>query len=254
LWYRFLNCGFRLTATAGTDKMTTFVTVGANRVYAQVDGSLTYQGWIDALKAGRTFVTNSPILSCRVNSRAPGATLNLDSKGKKPIVQIEAAAESQLPYHHLEVVCNGQAIAEATPSGPRNHSEIRMEHPVRQSCWIAARAFEDIKPYRTAGLNFSTVHIEAGTLHGNYFGTRRPETVFAHSSPCYVILDGQPIRSWDDARYYIRYLDMAIQWLKTEAKFASEGDKKSSIEAFQMGQAIYEERAEEAHRLQTGGA
>jgi hypothetical protein len=254
LWYRFLNCGFRLTATAGTDKMTTFVTVGANRVYAQVDGHLTYQGWIDALKAGRTFITNSPILSCQVNGKAPGATLNLDSKGKKPIVEIEAAAESQLPYHHLEVVCNGQVIAEATPSGPRHHSEIRMEYPVHQSCWIASRAFEDIKTYRTAGLKFSTVHIEAGTLHGNYFGTRRPETVFAHSSPHYVTLDGRPIRSWDDARYYVRYLDLAIQWLKTEAKFASESDKRSSIEAFRRGQAIYEERAKEAHRSQTGGA
>ena len=43
MWYRYLNCGFRLTATAGTDKMTTFVTVGANRVYAHVDGEFTYQ-------------------------------------------------------------------------------------------------------------------------------------------------------------------------------------------------------------------
>jgi hypothetical protein len=254
LWYRFLNCGFRLTATAGTDKMTTFVTVGANRVYAQVEGPLTYQGWIDALKAGRTFITNSPILSFRVNGKAPGATLNLNSKGKKAVVEIEAAAQSHLPYHHLEVVCNGQVIAEATPSGPRNHSEIRMEHPVHQSCWIAARAFEDIKGYRAAGLKFSTVHIEAGTVHGNYFGTRRPETVFAHSSPVYVLLDGQPIRSWDDARYYVRYLDLAIQWLKTEARFASESDKRSSIEAFERGRAVYEERARDAHRFHTGGA
>jgi len=34
--YRYLNCGFPLTATAGTDKMTTFVTVGANRLFAHV--------------------------------------------------------------------------------------------------------------------------------------------------------------------------------------------------------------------------
>ena len=30
--------------------MTTFVTVGANRVYAHVQGEFTYQNWIDALK------------------------------------------------------------------------------------------------------------------------------------------------------------------------------------------------------------
>jgi hypothetical protein len=41
MWYRYRNCGFPLTATAGTDKMTTFVTVGANRVYARVEGEFT---------------------------------------------------------------------------------------------------------------------------------------------------------------------------------------------------------------------
>src|SRR5207249_11475146 len=63
LWYRYLNCGFRLTASAGTDKMTTFVTVGANRVYAQVEGEFTYDNWMRGLRRGRTFVTNSPMRS-----------------------------------------------------------------------------------------------------------------------------------------------------------------------------------------------
>ena len=63
LWYRYLNCGFRLTATAGTDKMTTFVTVGANRVFARVEGEFPYQNWINALKQGRTFITNIPVLT-----------------------------------------------------------------------------------------------------------------------------------------------------------------------------------------------
>ncbi|MCI0623658.1 MAG: CehA/McbA family metallohydrolase [Acidobacteria bacterium] len=246
LWYRYLNCGFRLTATAGTDKMTTFVTVGANRVFAQVEGELTYQGWIDALKAGRTFITNSPILSFTINGHPPGISVPLSSKRRKPVVEIEAAAESQLPYHHLEIVCNGRVIAEATPSGSKHRARIRLEHPVHQSCWIAARAFEDIQSYRAKGLKFSTVHIQEGTLHGNYFGTRRPETVFAHTSPVYLITDGRPIRSWDDAQYYVRFLDRAIQWLRTEAKFAKDSDKRSSIEAFQTGRTIFQRRAEEA--------
>jgi hypothetical protein len=92
------------------------------------------------------------------------------------------------------------------------------------------------------------VHIEEGTLHGNYYGTRRPETVFAHASPVYVIRDGEAIRSWDDAQYYVRFIDSAINWLKTEAKFASERDKRASIDAFLVGRAVYEKRANEARR------
>jgi len=247
LWYRYLNCGFRLTATAGTDKMTNFVTVGSNRVFAQVEGEFNYQGWINALKAGRTFITNSPMLTLTINGRGPGSVLAVNSK-KTLVLEIAASAASQLPYHHLEIVCNGQVIAEATPSGKLHTAEIRLEHPLTESCWIAARAFEDIRPYRARGLNFSTVHIEEGTLHGNYYGTRRPETVFAHTSPVYVTRDGAPVRSWDDAQYYVRYMDRAIHWLKTEAKFASESDKRASIEAFLAGRAIYEKRAHEARR------
>jgi hypothetical protein len=247
LWYRYLNCGFRLTATAGTDKMTTFVTAGANRVFARLDGDFSYQSWLSALKAGRTFITNSPILSFTVNGWEPGAVLPLRSDRTK-VLQIHAKAESQLPYHRLEIVCNGKVIAEASPSGKRYHAEIHLEHPLGDSCWIAARALEDIKPYRQRGLKFSTVHIDEGTLLSNYYGTRRPETVFAHSTPVYVIRDGEPIRSWEDAQYYIGYLDNCIHWLRTEAKFASPSDKRSSIEAFQMGRKVYEARAQEALR------
>jgi len=247
LWYRYLNCGFPLAATAGTDKMTTFVTVGANRVFAQVEGEFTYQNWINALKAGRTFITNSPLLSFLVNGQAAGSRIALTSK-KGSTVEINATADSQLPYHQLEIVCNGKVIAEGTPSGRMHHAEIRLEHPISHSCWIGARAFEDIQGYRARHLDFSKVHSEEGTLLGNYYGTRRPETVFAHTSPVYVIRDGEPIRNWEDAQYYIRFMDSTIQWLKTEAKFVSASDKQDSINAFLTGRAIYEKRAKEAQQ------
>jgi hypothetical protein len=56
------------------------------------------------------------------------------------------------------------------------------------------------------------------------------------------------VRSWDDAQYYIRYLDNCIQWLKTAAKFAKPSDREASIEAFRLGRAVYEKRAQEARR------
>lgn len=236
LWYRYLNCGFHLTATAGTDKMTNYVTVGANRVFAKVDGELSYQAWIDALRRGRTFVTNSPLLSFTVNGREAGETLEL-KRGKASVVSIQASAESQLPYHRLEIVVNGQTVADSTPGGRNHHARIHLERRLEGSCWIAARVVEDLGPYRDRGVAFSKVHAAAGTLLGNYFGTRRPETVFAHSSPCYVILDGKPIRNWDDAGYYVRYMDQSIQWLEREGKFARPGDKRATLDAFRQGRA-----------------
>jgi hypothetical protein len=223
--------------------MTTFVTVGANRVYAHVDGEFTYQSWINALKQGRTFVSNNPLLTFTVNGQEAGARLQLASKRNR-VVEIFARAESMLPYDKLEIVRNGEVIASATPSGPRRLAEIRMEVPVRGSAWFAARAMEDLGRY--PGVEFSKIHRSEGTLFSSLYGTRRPENVFAHTSAVYTIVDGKPIRSWDDAQYYINYMKHAIEWLQSEARFASGEDKKSSIQAFEQAKAIYEQRAREA--------
>jgi hypothetical protein len=243
MWYRYLNCGYRLTATAGTDKMTTFVTVGANRVYARVNGEFTYQNWIEALKRGCTFVSNNPLISFTVNGQEPGASLALKSE-KDRVLSIYARADSQLPYDRLEIIRNGEVIATASPSGVNHKAEIHLEFPLRGSGWFAARAVEEL--HRYPGVEFSKIHRAEGTLISSLYGTRRPENVFAHTSPVYAILDGKPIRSWDDAQYYISYMQHAIDWLESEARFSSGEDKKSSIEAFRQGRALYEQRAREA--------
>jgi hypothetical protein len=244
LWYRYLNCGFRLTASAGTDKMTTFVTVGSNRVYVQVEGEFTYENWMRGLRRGRTFVTNSPLLEFTVNGRPPGDTI--DVTAQKPVVRIRASAQSQLPYDRLEIVVNGSVAADSSPSGLRHRANIELEYPVKDSCWIAARVLEDAGTYRAKAVNMRTIHQARGTLHGDYYGTRRPETVFAHTSPVYVLRDRRPIRSQEDAEYYVRYLDNAIAWLDKEGNFARPSDKIATLEAFRAGQRVYRHRAEEA--------
>ena len=149
-----------------------------------------------------------------------------------------------LPYDRLEIVRNGTVIGSATPTGARHTAEIHLEEPLRSSCWIAARAMEDLGRY--PGVDFSKIHRAEGTLLSSFYGTRRPENVFAHTSPVYAIVDGKPIRSWDDAQYYIKYMAHAIEWLQAEARFASAEDRKSSIAAFEQAKRIYEQRAREA--------
>ncbi len=244
LWYRYLNCGFRLTASAGTDKMTTFVTVGSNRVYVQVDGEFTYDNWMRGLRRGRTFVTNSPMLRFTVNGRPPGDVINVAPR--KSVVQVHVSAQSQLPYDRLEIVVNGSVVADASPSGSRHRADIKLEYTVKESCWIAARALEDSNTYRAKAVNLRAIHQDRGTLHGDYYGTRRPETVFAHTSPVYLLRDSQPIRSQEDAEYYVRYLESAIAWLDKEGRFAQPSDKTATLEAFRAGQRLYRKRAEEA--------
>ena len=65
VWYKLLNCGFRIPAGAGTDAMTNFASlrgpVGLNRVYVKAGPVLTHATFLGALKAGKTFATNGPL-------------------------------------------------------------------------------------------------------------------------------------------------------------------------------------------------
>jgi hypothetical protein len=164
------------------------------------------------------------------------------------VARVHALAESQLPYDRLEIVANGVVLAQTTPGGPRHRAEIHLEHKIQQSCWLAARVCEDLEGYRRRGVDFQEIHVPRGTRLSDYYGTRRPETVFAHSSPVYLIRNGAAIRNWEDAEYFARYMDNAIHWLETEAKFARPANKQASIQAFTEGRAIYQAKAREAHR------
>ena len=44
-------------------KETNGVALGAMRTYAQSSGEFTYTNWIEAVRAGRTYVSNGPLLN-----------------------------------------------------------------------------------------------------------------------------------------------------------------------------------------------
>ena len=57
LWYRLLNCGFRLPAAAGTDCFLNRINSyppGWGRAYVQLTNGLAYKGWVEGQRAGRS--------------------------------------------------------------------------------------------------------------------------------------------------------------------------------------------------------
>ena len=91
VWYRLLNCGFRLPAGAGTDAMTNFASlrgpVGMNRVFVQSGAPLEHRRWLAALKSGKSFATNGPLLELSVNGRGLGDEVVLPDGGGEVSVQ-----------------------------------------------------------------------------------------------------------------------------------------------------------------------
>ena len=73
LWYRLLNCGLRVTASAGTDaflnRRNGFGSnpLGGHRVFVRCGEKFDAERWLQAYRDGATFVTNGPLLLLRVN-------------------------------------------------------------------------------------------------------------------------------------------------------------------------------------------
>lgn len=65
LWYKFLNCGFRLGISAGTDAFINHsfaLLPGGQRVYVHTAPDFDYSKWIEGLARGRAFATAGPLL------------------------------------------------------------------------------------------------------------------------------------------------------------------------------------------------
>jgi hypothetical protein len=59
IWYHMLNVGFRTRISGETDfPCITDARVGQGRVYAKVEGPLSYGAWLEALRTGRSYVSD----------------------------------------------------------------------------------------------------------------------------------------------------------------------------------------------------
>ena len=140
LYYEFLDLGFKLTAAAGSD-VPFAGTVGEVRMYAYAPEAGDGEAWFEAVRRGRTFVTNGPMLELEVGGAMPGDELRV-KRGQK--VRISARAwghPGRSRPSWLEIVRHGQVIRRIRPSHPQNH-ELRLSFELEgeNGYWIAARA------------------------------------------------------------------------------------------------------------------
>ena len=149
VYYEFLNLGFRLTATAGSD-VPWGPSIGSARMYAYTGRGFDADEWFAAVKAGRTFVTTGPMMDLTVNGERPGAELTVKAGD---VLKIAASAEGLVAGpEYLEIVEQGDVVGSARRSGKalRVQKELRVTH----STWIAARC--------SGGLT-SPVYVRVGT-------------------------------------------------------------------------------------------
>jgi TolB protein len=218
VWYKLLNCGFRLPTAAGTDFMGNYASlrgpVGLNRVYAEVKpGPLKIEPWLNAIKAGRTFATNGPLLRFSLGGQAIGGEVRLE---KKEEVRFSADMHSMVPVDHLQIVCNGKVARELAMNGDRSSARVQGSIPLDASGWCVLRAFSDKAEYPILDLY-----------------------PYATTSPVYVSMAGGPVRSTADAAYFVGWVDRLISAARSNASWNTEAEKESVLSMLQEARGKY---------------
>jgi len=138
-WYRLLNVGARVTPSAGTDVMVDFfrtMAVGTTRVYVKVPGQLTMERYLEGLKAGRSFVTNGPLLQFRVADHGPGDVLKTEAGGD---IAWELDVASSVPFDRVEILLNGAVVWTGEGLKEPGSQTYRGTGKAPAGGWIAAR-------------------------------------------------------------------------------------------------------------------
>ncbi len=187
-YYRYLNCGHRIAAVGGTDKMSATTAVGTVRTYARIaDGAaFTYETWLEAVRALRTFVTYGPLMEFTVEGKPPGGEIEMPAGGGGVAVHYELASVT-VPMTRLELVVNGE-IRESRavePGQDAGHFTVRLQ----ASAWLAL------------------------LVRGHQAG--RPEMIAAHSSPVFVRVAGSEFFSAPDAVTMLEQIEGALAYIDT---------------------------------------
>lgn len=176
MWYHSLNCGFRTRLSGETDFPCIFdERVGLARSYFKTDGALTYDGYVDAIKKGRGYISDGGShlldfaingLECGTNNSElklkGGQTLKITARvaALLPEQQSEAAASTarrpldQQPYWHIErarqgktrevkveLLVNGFAVQSIMVIADGQIRDVNLTHTIDKSAWLALRIY-----------------------------------------------------------------------------------------------------------------
>ena len=204
IWYRLLNLGFRLPAGAGTDAMANYASlrgpIGLVRVFLETNGERTPKALLDALKSGRTFVSNGPLLGLTIDGKRPGDSLT-GSQASRPV---RVSMRAPFPLDHLELVQNGRVVKQFKPNGERTAFDWTGDVKLAPDGWIVLRAYNekahpwvlDLYPYAT-------------------------------TSPIYF--EAPPPPAPEDAAYFVAWMDRVVEAAVARGGWNSETEKSDTL-------------------------
>ncbi len=207
IYYKMLDAGLKLPASTGSDW---FISSG-NRVYAGTDGPFDYESWLDALRAGKTFITNGPALSLTVQGEGPGQEIETE-----PDRQLSTLVtwKSHYPIRRAEVLFNGNVVASETFDEGSTGGHLEAEIAAPSDGWVAARLSSDARD----------------SFH---------QPVFAHTSPVYVKAGKPSPEQTQAAQWFDEHIERSLEWVQSKGKFYTDAQRGEVVSLFREGQQVY---------------
>ena len=193
IYYRILEAGIRLPPSAGSASGVLPNPVGYNRVYVHSAAPLTYDAWWQGLKAGRSFVTNGPLLLVTANGERPGHVFSVSAK--EPLkIELDTRLLSSTPIRTVELVRDGRVVASASHDAAAGRAVFEPQ-TFKESGWFLVRAL-----------------------------TNKTDTFrFASTAPFYVEAEGGAARiSRSAAQFFLTWVDERLGQLAKVEDTSSE--------------------------------
>lgn len=212
IYYQILNAGIRLSPSAGSASGVLPNPVGYNRVYVELGPKFDYDKWWDGLRAGRSFVTNGPLLRCGANGEPPGQVFTAPARGHIDI-KIDIELQSNDPVSHVEVIRNGQVVSRVDWKHAQSKGSLGTLS-FDQSGWFLVRVIADVdQTFR-----------------------------FASTAPYFVQIGEQPFISRSSVQFFIDWLGKR----RNRIKLPDGDQKKKVLETMDEAEEFWQDRLTKA--------
>lgn len=217
-FYHYLNAGYKIPFSTGTD----WFQYDFSRVYAALNAPLTTASWLKSLKAGKTFITNGPLLDLRINEKSIGDQLQLSAENDE--ITIHATGKGRVDFEKLELVHNGKVIATRETSPLQNHFEARLELKIKidQPGWIALRTPSPSVPKNPKRQQKTPL---------NEYGRE----VFSHTSPIYLEWEGKTKNDLIQAQEFLKEMQQNREKIAKQFLFADDHERAQVLDVYSDG-------------------
>jgi hypothetical protein len=226
--YRYWNLGMKVPLATGTD----WFFRDRATVYVYSEEELSREAWLRALRQGRSYISNGPLVDFTVNQQPVGANLRLE-RGQDSVIraQIKGAHD----FGALELVMNGKVIgASAAIRAEKGYYEANIvsTQTMSQSAWIAVRATPFTSDYdrpKSVSVGF------------NDYG----KPLFAHTSPIYVTVAGEEIFLPEAAQSLLAKVQRDREVIETKGDFSSPETRARVLEIYDVAAKALQKRLQD---------